>query len=188
MLSQELSLAPTAQALLTFIPPSPPYPPKSSSSAPTHTTIPGLVVNEPAGAGHGTRVAFLPADPSTRRFAMDNFPDHGNLLANLTRWAAKDNIPLAVQGPGLLDCSLYRQQNRLILHLLNLTSAASWRAPIHEFIPIGPLQISLKLPDGIAAKTIKTRVSNQTLSASTNAGTLHFELKSILDHELVIIE
>ena len=59
-------------------------------------TFPGLILNEAAGRG---RVAFLPADLD-RRFGRDNLPDHGNLLANLVRWAARDNLPLQVEGAG----------------------------------------------------------------------------------------
>ena len=44
-------------------------------------------------------------------------PTTANLLANIFRWAAADRIPLEVRGPGLIDCHLYRQPGRLILHL-----------------------------------------------------------------------
>ena len=89
------------------------------------TDIPGLIVNEPQGGG---RVAFLPADLD-RRFSRDNLPDHGNLLANLIHWAAQDNFPLHVEGAGFVDCHLHQQKNKLILHLVNLTNAGTWRAP-----------------------------------------------------------
>ena len=51
------------------------------------------------------------------------------LLANLVRWTAGASVPLSVQGPGMIDCHLYQQERRLILHLVNLTSAATWRGP-----------------------------------------------------------
>jgi hypothetical protein len=62
----------------------------------------------------------MPADID-RRFAKDNLPDHARLLENLVRWAADGAIPLEVAGPGLIDCHLYRQPGRMILHLVNLT-------------------------------------------------------------------
>ncbi len=58
------------------------------------TEIPGLVIREQNGA----RIAYLPADID-RRYEQGNIPDHGDLLANLVRWAAKDSLPLEVQGP-----------------------------------------------------------------------------------------
>ena len=82
----------------------------------------------------------------------DYLPDHANLLANLVRWTASDNIPLSVQGPGLIDCHLYQQQGRLILHLVNLTSSGTWRSPIDELIPIGPLKVKVKLPIAVSGE------------------------------------
>ena len=40
----------------------------------------------------------MPSPSLVDSFARDNLPDHGNLLANLVRWAAHDNIPLTVDG------------------------------------------------------------------------------------------
>jgi hypothetical protein len=61
------------------------------------------------------------------------------LLANLVRWAAASRIPLEVRGAGLIDCHLYRQPGRVILHLVNLTNAGAWRSPVDELIPVGSL-------------------------------------------------
>ncbi|MCX6620853.1 MAG: Tat pathway signal protein, partial [Acidobacteria bacterium] len=100
------------QSLLTFIPAYPAYPPETAWMRTAKTDIPGMVVRG--------RVLFLPADVD-RRYARDLLPDHARLLANAVRWAAGGRIPLAVDGPGLLDCNLYEQSGRLILHLVNLT-------------------------------------------------------------------
>ena len=146
------------------------------------TENPGLILNE----SQPGRVAFLPADID-RRFANDNLPDHGDLLTNLIRWAAKDDIPLEVNGHGLVDCELYQQPGRLILHVVNLTSAGSWRAPVHELIAIGPLQMKVRIPADISANQIHTLVSDKTEHVTPQNGWMHFELPRILDHEVVII-
>jgi len=80
---------------------------------------PGLILN--TAKGH---VAYLPADID-RRFGRENLPDHGDLLANLARWASGGDIPLSVEGRGLLDCYLYKQPGRVILHVVNLISAGT---------------------------------------------------------------
>ena len=148
------------------------------------TDIPGLILHERAGQG---RVAFLPADLD-RRFARDNLPDHGDLLANLVRWAARDHLPLMVDGAGLLDCHLYRQADRLILHLVNLTNAGAWRAPVHELIPVGPWKVQVKLPDGVGGRKVRLLVSGAKSSASVRNGWSRFEVKSVLDHEVILIQ
>ena len=96
-----------ATVLATFVPPFPIAPPEESWMRVPRTDIPAIIL--PA-ASKG-RIAYMPADLD-RRYARDNLPDHGDLLANLVRWAAGDTIPLAVHGPGLVDCHLYRQQTR----------------------------------------------------------------------------
>ena len=122
-----------------------------------------------------------------RRFAVDNLPDHGDLLANLVRWAARGNLPLHLEGRGLVDCELYRQPGRLILHVVNLTSAGTWRAPVHELIPIGPLGVKLRLPADFRPTTVKLLVSGETRPIAPENGWVKFDLKSVLDHEVVVV-
>ena len=119
---------------------------------------------------------------------MATFPDHGDLLANLVRWAAKASIPLEVQGPGLIDCHLYRQQGRLVLHMVNLTSAGTWRIPVEELVPVGPLTVRVKLPEGVSGRRLLLAVSGETAPVSRQGGWAQFEVKSILDHEIAVLE
>jgi hypothetical protein len=129
---------------------------------------------------------FLPADID-RRFGRDNLPDHGDLLANLVRWAAKDPLPLSVEGPGLIDCHLYRQQDRLILHLVNLTNPGTWRQPVQELIPIGPLRVKVRWQGGGQDVRVRFLVNENQMTIRPAAGSATFEVKSVLDHEVVVI-
>jgi hypothetical protein len=168
----------------TFIPAFPIYPPETAWMREPRTDIPALVLNE---AAKGGRVAYLPADLD-RRFGRDNLPDHGNLLANLVRWASGNNIPLKVEGAGLVDCHLYRQPGRFIMHAVNLTSAGTWRAPVDELIAIGPLKVEVRLPEDVRGKRASLLVSQRKPAVSVEKGWAAFELQSLLDHELVVIE
>ena len=147
------------------------------------TNIPALLLN---ARPNGSRIAFLPADVD-RRFSRDLLPDHGQLLANLLRWAVKDNVPLSVQGAGLIDCHLYQQPRRFILHLVNLTNAATWRQPVDELIPVGPLRVTLRLPPAVAPRRLQLLVGKRTIESDATDGQVHFEVPSILDHEVVVI-
>jgi hypothetical protein len=169
--------------LATFIPPFPVFPPESVWMRQPRTDIPGLIVNE--AGGHG-RVAFLPADLD-RRFGRDNLPDHGNLLANLVRWTARGNLPLQVEGAGFVDCHLYQQRNKLVLHLVNLTSAGTWRAPVDELIRVGPLSVRVRLPAGVRGHRLQLLVSKTSTKAMMKNGWLHFDVPTILDHEVAVI-
>ncbi|MDO8544726.1 MAG: beta-galactosidase [Opitutaceae bacterium] len=180
---QPLKLAAAAQVIATFVPSYPAFPPEQAWMRESKTDIPGLVLNEKRGAG---RVAFLPADLD-RRYARDNLPDHADLLANLVRWTAREEIPLRVTGPGLIDCHLYRQRERLVLHLVNLTSAGTWRAPVEELISVGPLRVRVKLPEGVRAGNLRLLVKPSSSSLTIENGWAQFEVPAILDHEVAVI-
>jgi hypothetical protein len=53
------------------------------------TQIPGLIVREQKGPESPILLADI-----DRRYEQGNIPDHGDLLGNVVRWAAKDTIPL----------------------------------------------------------------------------------------------
>lgn len=185
---ENLRIDPSAEVLLTFVPAFPAFPPESVWMREPRTSIPGLILNRPNGQG---RVAFLPADLD-RRFARDNLPDHADLLANLVRWIAGDDIPLFVDGIGLIDCHLYHQPGRLILHLVNLTNEGAWRAPISELIPIGPLNIQARLPADVRGHSVNSLVLNEKhrpsgISSRLSSRFVRFILPSLRDHEVAVI-
>jgi hypothetical protein len=180
---QALNVDDGAVVPLTFVPEFPAFPPETAWMRVPDSGIPGLVVSQtPAGA----RIAYLAADLD-RRYQRELLPDHANLLANLVRWAAKESIPLSVGGAGLVDCHLYEQPGRLILHLVNLTSAGTWRAPVDELIPIGPLQVRIKLPAGVPGRTARRLVSTGTAPLTVKQGWAELEVKSIADHEVLVV-
>jgi Hypothetical glycosyl hydrolase 6 len=182
-LLEELTVADKAEVPLTFVPAFPVYPPETSWMREPKTTIPALILQT---RPNGSRVAFLTADLD-RRFGRDNLPDHGDLLANLVRWAAKDSFPLAVEGPGLIDCHLYQQPGQLILHLVNLTNAGTWRQPVHELIPVGPLRVRVRQQRDVTPTRLRLLVAQSEMKIKLVGGWVTFELKSILDHEVVVI-
>ncbi|HWY75091.1 MAG TPA: Tat pathway signal protein, partial [Verrucomicrobiae bacterium] len=178
-----LSVDPGCETLATFVPPLPYMPPESVWMREPLTNLPGLITRT---SHEGARIVFIAADID-RRFARDNLPDHGNLLANAVRWAAKGDFPLQVEGKGFVDCHLYRQANRLILHIVNLTNAGTWRAAVDELIPIGPVRVRVKLPENARAENARSLVSDHKIPFANHQGHAEFELKSILDHEVAVI-
>jgi hypothetical protein len=175
---EALRTDPGATVPLTFIPAFPIYPPETAWMRTPKTDIPGLILKG--------KVAYLPADLD-RRYTHENLPDHADVLANLARWSSGGRIPLEVHGTGLVDCHLYRQPGRVILHLVNLISAGTWRGPIDELIPIGPLQVKVKLPADVKPRNAQLLVAGRTTPAAVAQGWATFDVKSILDHEVAVI-
>jgi hypothetical protein len=173
----------TATVPLTFVPAFPTYPPETSWMRQPATDIPGLVLSE-----HGrARVAYLPADVD-RRYASEHLPDHAALLANVVRWAAGGVGPLAVEGPGLIDCHLYQQAGRMILHLVNLTSEATWRAPVDELIRVGPFTVKIRLTAGRARRAARLLVAGTGKPVRMEGEMGVVTVDGILDHEVIVIE
>jgi hypothetical protein len=168
---------------LTFVPPFPTFPPETAWMRQPKTDVPALALRM---AGE-SRVAYLAADLD-RRYANENLPDHGDILANLVRWATAGRIPLEVRGAGLIDCHLYRQQGRAILHLVNLTNAGAWRAPMEELIPVGPLQVRVRLPRDVRGHRGECLVAGRKLAVAMRGNWAEFELRTVLGHEVVLIE
>jgi hypothetical protein len=128
----------------------------------------------------------MPADID-RQFGRYNLPDHGTILANLVRWATKDNIPLSVECAGLIDCNMYQKDDSLIIHFVNLTSAGTWRQPVDEYIPVGPVKVSVRLPEGVKGRDLQPLVSLQKIGFTIKNGWTEFILNSITDHEVIVI-
>ena len=133
-----------------------------------------------------SRIAYLPAEIDSR-YGRDNLPDHANLLANIVRWAAEGQEVLDVKGPGLLDCHLYAQPDCLILHLINLSNEAAWKAPVEELIPVGPIHVRVRLTGGIRGESAHSLVSSRQMAANVTGGWASFDVSSIAEHEVLVI-
>ncbi len=170
-----------ATAPLRYCAPFPVYPPETAWMRAPEGTWPALVLREHPGGG---RSAYLAADID-RCYARNPLPDYQRLLANIVRWAAGDSLPLEVTGTGLLSCQLYRQGARRILHLLNLTGTEA--RPVHELIPVGPLQVRLR-PGSAQPKQARLLVAGKEIPFRLNGGWLECEIETILDHEVLVVE
>ena len=92
-----------------------------------------------------------------------------------------------MEGPGLIDCHLYEQPGRMVLHLVNLTSAGTWRAPVEELIPVGPVKVRIQLPKGTSARTAQLLVAGTNRQVSMNQGIVSLEIAKIVDHEVIVV-
>jgi hypothetical protein len=160
---------------LTYVPPFPVFPPESAWMRTPKTDIPAVILKG--------RAAYLPA-PIDALYAHGNLPDHGHLLANMVRWAAGDRIGFELQGPGLIDCHVYTQPGRTIVHLVNLTNEAAWRGPMDEFIPVGPLTLRVRTA---AARNATCLVSGAKPPIAVKEGWATLEIQRVIDHEVVVL-
>jgi hypothetical protein len=172
-----------AHVPLTFVPAFPTYPPETAWMRQERSDVPALVLTRHGGS----RVAYMPADVD-RRYAREHLPDHATLLANTIRWAAHGDVPLDVKGPGLIDCHVYTQPGRIIVHLVNLTSEATWRAPLDELIRVGPFSVTVRSPETLARRRCRLLVAGLERPLRSATGPARVDIDSILDHEVLVFD
>jgi Hypothetical glycosyl hydrolase 6/Beta-galactosidase trimerisation domain len=134
-----------------------------------------------------SRVAYVPWDID-RVFWEILSPDHGRLLRNLVTWALDEPPRVEVEGPGLLDVSVWQQRESITVHLVNLTNPMMMKGPIREIIPIGPQRVRLRLPGDGKARKIQLLTAGVTPDVQAADGTLTLVVPSIDVHEVVAID
>ena len=162
---------------ITFIPPFPIFPPEFSWMSEPDSGKPIVVLRETPQNG---RIVYLAADID-RCFRRDSFPDHGDILINIIRWSDNGNIPVEIEGPGLVDCHIYQQNKATIMHLVNLTGTT--QQPLNEFIPVGPFHIRIK-----GKGSVRSLVSTLEIDSIEAHGWVSFEVPQIELHDVFVIE
>lgn len=133
-----------------------------------------------------SRVVYFPGDVD-RTFWEVLAADHGKLLANAVEWATNEERPVTVTGPGLLDVTAWRQEESLTVHLVNLTNPMALKGPFREFVPVGPLTVRLRLPEGTRARRVQLLSAGTEPPAEEAAGALTVTVPAVRDHEVVAV-
>jgi hypothetical protein len=168
---------------LTLIPPYPDLPMEQLFPRIPRTDIPLVYLRE---FGKG-RVVYFPGD-FDRTFWEFLLEDHGRLLKNAALWAANEEQPVTVAGPGLLDVTVWRQEQSMTVHLVNLSNPMAMRGYFREFLPVGPLHLTLRLPDGLKPKEVKFLVGSARPKVEEDRGSLRLTVPSVLQHEVVAVD
>jgi len=134
-----------------------------------------------------SRVAYIPWDIDRTFWEIMNV-DHGKLLRNIINWAANEEPPVKVTGPGILDVTVWRQKQSMTVHLVNLTNAMMMKGPFREFIRIGEQKLQIKTPGNTKVKNIHLLVSDKSPDYKTRDDIVSLTVPSILDHEVVALD
>jgi hypothetical protein len=135
-----------------------------------------------------SRVAYIPWDIDRSLWDV-MCVDHLRLLRNTIEWATNEPAPAVVDGPGLVDVTVWRQRDSMTVHLVNLTNPMMMKGPLREVIPIGPQRVSVKLPDGARPKKVQLLTAGKTVDYKLMGGTVCIlTVPSIDVHEVVAID
>ena len=114
--------------------------------------------------------------------------DHGRLLRNAVRWAANEPQPVDVEGPGLLDVTIWRQRDSMTVHLVNLTNPMMMKGPLRETIPIGPQRVRVRLPAQARARRVRLLTAGTSPHVEQSGDLLTLTVPSVDVHEVVAID
>jgi hypothetical protein len=133
-----------------------------------------------------SRVAYFPGDID-RTFWQIMSSDHGKLIGNTIRWALKEEPIVEVKGPGILDITVWRQENSMTVHLVNLTNPMLMKGPFREFIPVDQ-QINIKIPDGLKVTGVNLLVRDKKVDFKLIDGKISLIVNQIHDYEIIGID
>lgn len=168
---------------LTLIPSYPDLPMEEVYPRVEKTDIPEAYVRE---YGRG-RVVYFPWDVD-RAFWEVLCLDHGRLLANAVDWATNEERPVTVEGPGVLDVTIWQQQESLTVHLVNLTNPMMMKGPVRELYPVGRQIVRCRLPEGQAPRRVQLLKAGGEPAWELQGGMLTVTVPSIVDHEVVAVD
>ena len=167
---------------VTLIPTYPDLPMEHVFPLITETDIRGLYLND---TGH-RRVAYFPVDID-RTYWQIMSTDHLKLLQNTIRWALNEEPVVEVEGPGVIDVTVWQQKDSMTVHLVNLTNPMMMKGPFREFIPID-VQVRIKIPKGTKPKEVKLLIKEEKPEFKINAGYVNLDVSKITDHEIIGID
>lgn len=170
------------QPIASYIPAFPIYPPEFSWIRQERDDIKSLFAGT---LESGSRVVYFAGDID-RCYGRESLPDHGRLLTNAVRWAMNDSLPIQVEGRGFIDCKIYSQHDKIIIHLVNLSGCNCNPGYCEENLPIGPVTISVKT-DGKCFITAELKVANIKIPVQMNGNVAVFKVDTIMDHEMIIL-
>jgi hypothetical protein len=133
------------------------------------------------------RTVYFPMDLD-RTFWEVLLEDHGRLLANAVRWAMNEEQPVTVEGPGLLDVTVWRQSGAMVVHLVNFTNPMTMKGPIRQLTPVGAQRVRVRMPAGRKAARARLLVSGKKAGMRSAGGVVEVTVPGILDHEVVAVE
>ncbi len=168
---------------LTLIPSYPDLPMEKVYVRETRTDQPQVFLSS-SGAG---RVAYFPFDLD-RTFWEVLAVDHLKLMRNAVGWATGEEPPVSVEGPGVLDVTVWRQRDSLTLHLVNLTNPMMMKGPVRELIPVGEQRVRLRVPGGLRAKAVHLLVAGATPAFQRRGEWLELRVPGIRAHEVVAVD
>jgi hypothetical protein len=110
------------------------------------------------------------------------------LLQNAVKWAANEPLPAEVNGPGVIDVTVWRQQQSMTVHLVNLTNPMMMKGPLRETVPVGPLHARIRVPADVRVTGVHLLTTGTRVPYEEANRTLTVTVPSVDVHEVIAID
>lgn len=168
---------------LRVIPTYPDLPMEECFPPPQTTDDPGVIVRQMAKG----RVLYFPWDIDRTFWEVLNF-DHAILLRNAVAWATDEPPLLSVEGPGVLDLSVWEQKHSMTVHLVNLTNPMMMKGPLREVIPLSSQKVTVRIPEGRRVTKARLLVAGNDVAHHENQNAVTIEVPGVNVHEVVALD
>src|SRR6185369_15104755 len=128
-------------------------------------------------------VVYIPGDIDRSFWQIMN-TDHGKLLGNAIKWAMNEDPVAIVEGPGVIDVTVWEQKSSVTVHLVNLTNPMMMKGPFREFIPV-TTKVHINIPGNKKVTGVHLLMANQSPKFEMKNGALVLEIPKIVDHEIL---
>lgn len=173
---------------VTLIPSYPDLPMEKVYPRVEQTDTPEVFLREiPSSDGATGRVVYFPWDID-RTFWEVLAKDHLKLMRNAVRWATPEDAPVEVDGPGVLDITVWKQRDSMTVHLVNLTNPMMMKGPARELMPVGEQRVRVRLPEKTAPRAVQLLVAGAAPAFTQSGAYVEVAVPSILAHEVVAID
>ena len=127
----------------------------------------------------------MPADID-RCYLQYCLPDLGLLLENAVSYAAQGKFAVRVEGPGHVHCEAYIQEDRLIIHLVNLSGSDGPVGTVTENFPTGPVEI--RVEGTLAEQDAVSVLSGERLPVAQDGENALIRLELLKEQEMLAME
>lgn len=184
--ANQVDVRPLDQGLfspLEIVPSYPDLPMEAVFPPPLTAHNPGVFLRE-SGPG---RVVYFPGDID-RTFWEVLDVDHAKLLRNAVLWANNETAPVTVEGQGVLDISVWGQENSMTVHLVNLTNPMMMKGPVREVIPVQNQHVRIQIPTGSHVTRAKLLVAGTAIPFTKDHEFIAVDVPSIAVHEVIALD
>ena len=175
-------VAPVESPVLSVVPGFTAYPPELSYPAQPRTSEPAVVVREKGKS----RLVWFPGDIE-RTMWRSGHTDLSRLLQNSIRWVAGADVPVTMTGKGLVETFAWETEAGFAVHVLNYTNPAVHRGWIRDFFPVGPQEVTMKLPAGRRVRRVELLRAEKDIPFRMTDGAIRFTVPAVLDYEVAAL-